>query len=499
MPDTSPAPRILVIDDREQTRYVFRRLLTLAGYKVEEATTGSEGLAKSLRQPDLIIADFNLPDMLGFDLTRRLKSNPVTSSIPVLQISANFVSGESRVQALQSGADSYLIQPIDPALLLAQIHAMLRLKKAEAMSMLSGRQWQTTFDSLSDGLAIADSKGIIIRANRAFLNMLELTNSQAEGRPLAEVFESRFSTPLPAPDESLPAGSSAELTFAGNWFRFRHDPIQTETSETGGSVLLLTPFTEVKKLQETLKMNERLAATGRLAHIIAHEINNPLEAMSNLLFLAQNDPSITNAGRSYLDQSNRELERISQITKQILAYHRESKHPLAARADELLEDVLAMFRAHMISHRVNIATRVATTELVNVHPGEIRQAFGNLVANALDAIGNHGGQLRVHCLPAFDSKSRSRGVRFLFSDSGPGIPTDVSPHIFDAFYSTKDLKGSGIGLWLTSEIVAKHNGRMRVRSRTDGPYRGTLFDVFLPAYVPASDQTTSQTAFAAAD
>jgi DNA-binding response OmpR family regulator len=232
MPDTSPAPRILVIDDREQTRYVFRRLLTLAGYKVEEATTGSEGLAKSLRQPDLIIADFNLPDMLGFDLTRRLKSNPVTSSIPVLQISANFVSGESRVQALQSGADSYLIQPIDPALLLAQIHAMLRLKKAEAMSMLSGRQWQTTFDSLSDGLAIADSKGIIIRANRAFLNMLELTNSQAEGRPLAEVFESRFSTPLPAPDESLPAGSSAELTFAGNWFRFRHDPIQTETSET---------------------------------------------------------------------------------------------------------------------------------------------------------------------------------------------------------------------------------------------------------------------------
>ena len=114
----------------------------------------------------------------------------------------------------------------------------------------------------------------------------------------------------------------------------------------------------------------------------------------------------------------------------------------------------------------------------------MRQAFSNLVSNALDAIGEHGGTLFIRCIDTTDSRTLRKGVRFVFSDSGSGIPDDTLPHIFDAFYTTKGLKGSGIGLWLTSEVIAKHRGRIRARSRTTGSYKGTLFDVFLPQRGP---------------
>jgi signal transduction histidine kinase len=474
--------RVLVIDDQETTRYVFRRILTNGGYEVQEAMTGTDGLTKAVQIPDVIIADVNLPDMLGYDLVRRLKSNPSTSSIPVLQISASFISDESKVQALEGGADSYLIQPVEPTVLLAQIQALMRMRKAEALSHLSSWQWQTTFDALSDGLAMADSDGILVRANRAFLHLLNLTPSETEGRLLAEIFESNFGFSLEKLADSSGADHAVELSFGSLWFRVRYDRVLIDPSRDSGAILLLTDITHHRKLQETLKMTERLAATGRLAHIIAHEINNPLEALANLLYLVEIDPSLSESSQGFVKQSLAELERISKITKQILAYHRESKQPIVTRGRELLEGVLAMLYPNMIVNQVELRSRFADSRCVRVLPGEIRQAFGNLVSNAVDAMGGSGGRLRVGCFDAVDYPTGRKGVRFLFSDTGCGIPRAASAQIFDAFFTTKELKGSGIGLWLTSEIIAKHSGRIRVRSRTKGPYRGSLFDMFLPEH-----------------
>ena len=482
MPDVKPTVtgvRILVVDDQEQTRYVFRRILTRAGYLVEEAATGEQGLQLAPRA-DIVISDVNLPDMLGYDLCRRLKANPQTAGTPVLQISASFVSDESRVQALQGGADSYLVQPVEPAVLLAQVQALLRLRKAESQSSLSARQWQTTFDSLIDGLALADPNGMVLRSNRALLGMLNVTPSQVEGAPLSALFERAFGIAL-QDFLALHHGQATELRSGAHWFRVRYDLVQADPGHDAGAILLLTDITDYKKLQETLKMSERLAATGRLAHIIAHEINNPLEALANLQYLLENCASLDEQAREYLHQASVELERISQITKQILAYHRESKHPLPAAPDEVLEGVLAMFRSRVIGTSIDLQTRLAADRPIQIHPGEIRQAFGNLIANALDALGAHGGVFRVRCFNAVDLKSGRKGVRFIFSDTGCGIPAAVLPQIYGAFFTTKELKGSGIGLWLTSEIVQKHEGRIRVRSRTAGPHRGTLFDIFLPS------------------
>lgn len=481
MPEAPFRGRVLVIDDQEPTRYIFRRILTHAGYKVEEAAAGTAGLKLAETLPDLIIVDVNLPDMLGYEVCRRLRSNPSTSSIPVLQVSASFVSNESQVQGLEGGADSYLTQPIEPTVLLAQMNALLRLRKAEALSHLSARQWQTTFDSLSDGLALVDSAGVVRRVNRTFLSLLGYAASEAEGRPISEIFERRFELTFPEFLNRRQHEGILEVFSEPRWFRARFDSLQDDPDNHSGSVFLITDITEHKKLQESLKFSERLATTGRLAHIIAHEINNPLEALSNLIYLASGEVSPDSEAHAYLEQASVELVRISQITKQVLAFHRDSKEPVQTRSDELLDAVLAMFRAQLLLSRVELLARVRCTQGVSVHPGEIRQVFSNLLSNGLDAVGSEGGQLRVRCSESTEEKTRRKGVRFTFSDTGPGIPANVLPKVFEAFYTTKESKGSGIGLWLSAEIVARHHGSIRVRTRTEGPHRGTLFAVFLPS------------------
>ncbi len=484
-PEANSKGRILVVDDREMTRYVFRRILGRAGYAIEEAETGAEGLEKSILSPDLIIVDVNLPDMLGYDVCRRIKANPLSASIPVLQVSASFTSDESKVQALDGGADSYLIQPVEASVLIAQVQALLRLRKAEAMSNLSARQWQTTFDALSDGLALADSQGVLVRANRAFLNLLRVSHSEIEGKLISDVFQSCFGIPLSSLAKNDVRSAASEFPTGDCWFRVRYDAIHGDPQRHGGSILLITDITDQKKLQETLKMSERLAATGRLAHTIAHEINNPLEALSNLLYIVQQNEFADSNTQSYMRQASFELDRISQITKQVLAYHRDSKHPVPIQANDLIESVLAMFRVPIMNNQVKLVKRLQSSRFISVQPGEMRQAFGNLVANALDAIGTSGGKLTMHCFDATEQRFQCKGVRVVLSDSGAGIPKSSCPHIFDAFYTTKELKGSGIGLWLTTEVVAKHKGYIRVRSRTEGRYRGTIFDVFLPEHTPA--------------
>jgi two-component system NtrC family sensor kinase len=480
MADLDIRARVLVIDDAEQTRYIFRRILTNGGFAVEEASTGAKGLEMAESLPDLIISDVNLPDMLGYDVCRRLRANPLTVSIPVLQISASFVSDESKVQALQGGADSYLTQPVEPTVLLAQVNALLRLRRAEASSNLSARQWRTTFDSLSDGVALVGPDDTITRVNKTFLEMLSFTASEVEGASIKSVFETRFDKPYSEFLNDCAEGRRVELSMNSCWFRVRHDSINSDSEDNSGSVLLITEITDHKKLQETVKMSERLAATGRLAHIIAHEINNPLEAMSNLLYLALQGTAATDANHEYLQQASAELVRISHITKQVLAYHRESKSPVLVKSGELIDGVLTMFRAQVLGSKIDVVSETDCTHPLEVHPGEIRQVFGNLISNGLDAIGKEGGHLVVRCFESSNMITGAKGVRFVFSDSGVGIPNNVIPQIFDAFYTTKGKSGSGIGLWLSAEVIEKHGGTIRLRTRTQGRYRGTLIEVFLP-------------------
>lgn len=254
MADLRPHATFLVIDDQEQARYVFRRILTRAGYAVVEAQTGSDGLAKALQTPGIIVSYVNLPDMLGYDLSRRVKSDPATAGIPLLQVSASFTSDESKAQDLQGGADSYLVQPVALAVVLAQIQALLRLKRTEASSSLSARQWQATFDSLIDGLALVTPDRVLTRVNQAFLRMPDGTYSEIEGQDITAVFDLALDLSFEESIKRTANGGSLELRHRENWLRVRYGYVTEHVFGQCESILLVTDITEHRKLQEMLKM-----------------------------------------------------------------------------------------------------------------------------------------------------------------------------------------------------------------------------------------------------
>jgi two-component system, NtrC family, sensor kinase len=172
---------ILHVDDREENRYIISKILRRSGFQVIEGRTGREALELASQQPDLIILDVRLPDMIGYEVSKRLKSNPATSSIPIIHLSASFITNESKVQALDSGADQFLTQPVEAPVLIASVKALLRMRTAEAISRLSARQWQTTFDALSEGIGLLDNDQNVLRCNRAMSELLALPYSKIEG------------------------------------------------------------------------------------------------------------------------------------------------------------------------------------------------------------------------------------------------------------------------------------------------------------------------------
>jgi PAS domain S-box-containing protein len=237
--------------------------------------------------------------------------------------------------------------------------------------------------------------------------------------------------------------------------------------------------TQRKKQEEALRRTEKLAATGRLAASIAHEINNPLEAVTNLLFLISSS-ELPPQTRSYLELAEKELARVGDIATQTLRFYRQSYAPVNARMAELMDSVLKVYNSRLQAASVKVVKDYRPVQDLLCMSGEIRQVLANLVGNALDAMGSGGTlQLRIH--ESCDWRnSFEPGVRITVADNGAGIPHPVRPHIFEPFVTTKETTGTGLGLWVSSEIVNKHAGRIHVCSSTKPGRSGTVFTVFLP-------------------
>lgn len=467
---------ILIVDDREENRYISSRILKNAGFAVAEAASGREALQKVLENPAVVILDVRLPDIIGYEVCRRIKANPQTANIPVLQISASFISSESRVQALDSGAEAYLTQPMEPAVLLATVRALLRLREAEALSRLSAKQWQSTFDALSEGIALIDSQWRVARCNRAMLTLFDKTYSQIENEDVRALLRRELNYELGESD--LPRAAT-DIKGGRRWFSLRLDPIR-DREMAHGAILIVTEITDRKVAEEALRVSERLAAMGRLANSIAHEINNPLEALTNLLYLLRTSP-LEEESAQYVEMASAELERIARITKQTLAFNRNSEEPVDVELPELLDGVVTLFSPEFNRKGLHVVRKYDAPPIVSAFPGELRQVFANILRNALEAT-SASGQLIVHMCPSLDWKNLSqRGVRIYIVDSGTGMAPEIRRSIFEPFYTTKELKGSGLGLWLSLGIVSKHHGRMTVRSTTKAGRSGSCFCIFLPA------------------
>lgn len=237
---------------------------------------------------------------------------------------------------------------------------------------------------------------------------------------------------------------------------------------------------QYRRAEEALRQSEKLAIAGRLASSIAHEINNPLEAVTNLLYLMHECNSPEQMKR-YLELAERELARVSEITTNTLQFYRQPSRPGPVVLTDILDSALALYYPRLTSAGIVVEKKFDSLTPIIGMSGELRQVFSNLIANALDAM-RAGGRLLVRAHNASDYQNGfGWGVRITIADTGSGIPLEISDRIFEPFVTTKGSTGTGLGLWISSEIVQKHGGRIHVKSTTsEKAGTGAVFSLFFP-------------------
>ncbi len=263
------------------------------------------------------------------------------------------------------------------------------------------------------------------------------------------------------------------------WNELSLSPIRSAAGKVTHFVSVQNDVTSRIAFEEALRESEKLAGAGRLAAAIAHEINNPLEAITNLLYLMRGkswDPE----AEGYLAMAEKELQNVFHITAQSLRFYRQSTKATAVRPVDLISSVLDLYAGKLLQRGITVSRRDGISESIVCLESEIRQVINNLVRNAMDAMSASGGRLLVRTRDATQWRSGAKGVVITIADTGTGMSQETRAKIFKAFYSTKGVAGTGLGLWVSSEIVNRHHGQLLVRSRmTPGP-SGTAFELFLP-------------------
>jgi PAS domain S-box-containing protein len=252
-------------------------------------------------------------------------------------------------------------------------------------------------------------------------------------------------------------------------------PIHNAAGESPEFIGIIADSTELKLAKEALIRTEKLSAAGRLAASIAHEINNPLEAVTNLLYLARSAPERT---QDFLAMADEELARVTHLTKQTLGFYRDSGAPGPVDLSLLIEGVLNIYQSKLKGKQIVVMKDFAVTERISTVAGELRQVLSNLLANAVDASRNQG-KIMIRTKHA-QGRGGTAGVRITVADTGSGIEPEFKSKIWEPFFTTKKDIGTGLGLWVSKQIMEKHAGSIRFRSNS----KGTVFVIFLPS-VPA--------------
>jgi signal transduction histidine kinase/HAMP domain-containing protein len=347
------------------------------------------------------------------------------------------------------------------------------------------------------GLAFFDRSLRLVRVNQVFATMTGVPLSSHLGRTLPEMLIQPVAQQLEDVVQRVFAEEEPirNLEFSGppqtdapgkldqpwTWLASAY-PVRSTVQQMRWVGVIVLDATDRKRNEEALRKTEKLAATGRLAASIAHEINNPLEAITNLLFLLHSYCGLQDPALNYVVMAEHEAKRISEITQQTLRFYRQSTLPGRVRMGELLDSVLSLYPARINSLKLQVERKYDAELDIFCYAGELRQVFANLVGNAIDA-SSPNGRLLVRARPSHNWKDPGqRGIRFVVADTGSGMEPAIRERIFEAFFTTKEITGTGLGLWVSQEIVEKHRGLIHVRSRTASGSRssGTVFEIFIP-------------------
>jgi PAS domain S-box-containing protein len=368
---------------------------------------------------------------------------------------------------------------------------LLEIQRRDLALQESERQFRSLADSIPQLAWMADAEGNIFWYNHRWYEYTGSTPEQMMGWGWQAVHDPQM---LPQVTKawltSIATGQPFEMTFPlrGADGTFRHFltlamPVRDAQGKIARWFGSNTDITEQRRSEEALRQTEKLAATGRLAASIAHEINNPLEAVTNLVYLARKQPANV---QNYLKLADHELDRIAQITKNTLGFYRDSASPSEVNISEVLDEVLALYTRKLTFKRIRLHRELGDGIKVMGYPGEMRQIFANLTSNAIEALADEGC-LKIHAAGAHSWDGQNRdGVRITFADNGSGIAREHRKKIFEPFFTTKKDVGTGLGLWLTLGLVEKHQGSIRVRSSVQPGKTWTVFSVFLPNQLQAT-------------
>ncbi len=357
-------------------------------------------------------------------------------------------------------------------------------KRAEQALQVSEARYRTLFENNIDAVFMTIPDGTTAAANPAACAMFGMTEEELcrLGRlGLCDLADPRLA---PALEQRRSTGR-----FRGELSFIRKDGTKFETdvnsvilpSDEAKSFVILRDITERKRAEAALLRSEKLASVGRLAASVSHEINNPLEAAMNSLYLARTiaGAEIPEAARTYLDVAEEELKRIAHITRQSLRFYREPSAPGIVSPGAILDSLIDLLQSKIKAKRAVIEKQYDGDLEITAAAGELRQLFSNLLVNSLDALDDRGTiKLRFSKLNSLDRGHPS--LRITVADNGKGMDAATLSHLFEPFFTTKETIGVGLGLWVSKQIVEKHHGSIRVHSRTNGAHRGTAFSIFLP-------------------
>jgi len=353
--------------------------------------------------------------------------------------------------------------------------------------------FQITLQSLGEAVVSTDKAGKISFMNPVAQQLTGWNYAAASQRPFEEVVQLCADGTRQKIDDPIAVVRRAQkvVGFSNDLLLTSRDgkeypieltgsPILNDSGAVVGVTMVFRDVTQRRQTEQTLRTSERLTLAGRLSATIAHEIRNPLDTVSNLVYLLQHEQSPSPTAAQYLRMASDEVARIAQITSQLLTFHREARSPIQVSVTEVLRSVLVLFAPQIRQNHIQVEQRFGTERSVRGFPGELRQVFSNLVGNAVEAMPS-GGKLVLHVRESsLASDSARKGIRVTILDSGSGIPLGVRRNLFAPFYTTKGEKGTGLGLWISRGIVEKHEGTIHMSSSIRSPRGGTAFSVFLP-------------------
>jgi PAS domain S-box-containing protein len=393
-----------------------------------------------------------------------------------------------------------LMAAVGLILLAYYILRQIELREQHAANLRASEEWfRVTLTSIGDAVIATDPHGVVTFLNPVAEGLTGVKLAHAQGREIQNVFpifNEVTREPVENPvgkvlDKGVVVGLANHTVLQsvdGRLIPIEDSaaPIRDAQQKLLGVVLVFRDVTHERKSQDVLRKTEKLASAARLSATVAHEINNPLEAVFNLVYVAKANAGTPPAVVQQLTQAEQELERVAHITRRTLGFYRDSSVAEPTDMAALIESVLGLYSQKLHSKNISIAREFGHCPPVRGVPGELKQAVSNLISNAADAVGAEGTiSIRLQCIDDQDGQV----VELVVEDDGPGIPAEHNERIFEPFFTTKQDVGTGLGLWVTKGIVDRHGGSILVRSQADGePQRGAAFTVLLPAHAESEAQ-----------